>query len=388
MNKAPRQLKYKEIETALEEMISKASPGDRILSDRELAVEFDCNTLTVRKALASLVESGRIVRRTGSGSFVAGIRKVQQAKDVKKIAMLIHSECDSYGLHVVRSIHDAANKFGVTIRTAFVDGYGDNALRELALLADEGCSAGLVSWIPYREVSMLASLIRRSPLPLVIPVLLAGFEDNCFEKPEVSGCGDIQIAQACCEYFRMLGEKRIAFIGPDTHGDLAMKNKLSGYSEFMYRHDMDSIVGMIGSSVKEVNELAERWARYKGELAVVCYDDEHALRFVMAMHKLGLSAPKDFRIIGDNNGREALICDPPLTSGYGDYASYGEKAIRSVMAMGRGERWRAETSVVNMLCVRESCGGLERLTDEIVKALEVYGIKVHTASEYTEKTQK
>ena len=40
---------------------------------------------------------------------------------------------------------------------------------------------------------------------------------------------------------------------------------------------------------------------YRGDLAVISYDDEHALRFITAMHKIGLSAPEDFQIIGHNN---------------------------------------------------------------------------------------
>jgi len=41
-----------------------------------------------------------------------------------------------------------------------------------------------------------------------------------------------------------------------------------------------------------MDQLAQRWKTFRGDLAIISYDDEHALRFMTAMHKIGLSAPR------------------------------------------------------------------------------------------------
>ncbi|MDG5494301.1 MULTISPECIES: GntR family transcriptional regulator [Azospirillaceae] len=46
--------------------------GDAIPPERDLAVEYDVSRITVRKAIAGLVEEGLLTRRRGAGTFVAG----------------------------------------------------------------------------------------------------------------------------------------------------------------------------------------------------------------------------------------------------------------------------------------------------------------------------
>lgn len=47
------------------------APGDRLPSEVQYAKEFGVSTLTMREALAFLVQEGRIVRKRGSGTYVA-----------------------------------------------------------------------------------------------------------------------------------------------------------------------------------------------------------------------------------------------------------------------------------------------------------------------------
>lgn len=46
--------------------------GDAIPPERDLALEYDVSRITVRKAIAGLVEEGLLTRRRGAGTFVAG----------------------------------------------------------------------------------------------------------------------------------------------------------------------------------------------------------------------------------------------------------------------------------------------------------------------------
>ena len=45
-------------------------PGDKLPSTRELATEFETSTLTVRRAVESMIELDELVGRQGLGVFV------------------------------------------------------------------------------------------------------------------------------------------------------------------------------------------------------------------------------------------------------------------------------------------------------------------------------
>ena len=48
-------LKYQQVKVSIESVVDQLQPGDKIPSERDLAKQYDCNFLTVRKALALLV---------------------------------------------------------------------------------------------------------------------------------------------------------------------------------------------------------------------------------------------------------------------------------------------------------------------------------------------
>lgn len=64
---------YLQLQRALREAIDKRliAPEDALPAERELATELAVSRMTVRKALAGLVQEGLLVRRQGSGNFVS-----------------------------------------------------------------------------------------------------------------------------------------------------------------------------------------------------------------------------------------------------------------------------------------------------------------------------
>lgn len=66
-----RELKYLEAKSRIRTMAEQFPPGSSIPPERELAAACDVSRTTVRKALAELEAEGRLVRRQGSGTYVA-----------------------------------------------------------------------------------------------------------------------------------------------------------------------------------------------------------------------------------------------------------------------------------------------------------------------------
>ncbi|HUP28614.1 MAG TPA: GntR family transcriptional regulator [Usitatibacter sp.] len=64
---------YQQLQRAIREAIEKRvlGPEDALPAERQIASELEISRITVRKAIDGLVEEGLLVRRQGSGNFVA-----------------------------------------------------------------------------------------------------------------------------------------------------------------------------------------------------------------------------------------------------------------------------------------------------------------------------
>lgn len=67
----PHEPKYYTVKRHLLDLIEAATPGTSIPTERELAAQLATSRTTVRQALVELVAEGRLVRRQGSGTYVA-----------------------------------------------------------------------------------------------------------------------------------------------------------------------------------------------------------------------------------------------------------------------------------------------------------------------------
>lgn len=66
-----RERRYLHVKDHIVERIARLEPGASIPPERDLAVECHTSRTTVRKAVTELVAEGRLVRRQGSGTYVA-----------------------------------------------------------------------------------------------------------------------------------------------------------------------------------------------------------------------------------------------------------------------------------------------------------------------------
>jgi GntR family transcriptional regulator len=69
--RAPREPKYYIVKRHLLELINTLPPGSLVPTERVLTAELGTSRTTVRQALSELVGEGRLMRRQGSGTYVA-----------------------------------------------------------------------------------------------------------------------------------------------------------------------------------------------------------------------------------------------------------------------------------------------------------------------------
>ena len=367
------QLKHKTVEQELRKLAATLPEGDKLPSERNLAIEFGCNFLTVRKALKPLVEDGLIVRRIGSGTFIAeGAKgcggKLAAAKN--RVGVLVFENGNAYALSVFQAVSGAGLKESIELRSCWVRDFADDGLRQAGLLVNEGCVALTLPWVPHDKTGEVREFISRCPVPVSLPILIPGLENFYFEEEHLFRSLRLSPTEGLCRYFFELGHRQIAFLGPDSPGDIVLQQKASDYACFISRERLPATIGMVSAGTAGMDRLAKKWKTLKGNLAIVSYDDEHALRFLTAMHKLGLRAPEDFAIVGFNNIDASHYSDPPLSTVEQDFAHIGHWLLKSALALSRGEFDRSQGEPVLKFLVRKTCGGSSKIDESFHARLE------------------
>lgn len=361
--------KYQEIAAAVERLVAMTPEGGLLRSDRELAREYGCNVLTVRKALQPFADKGLIVRRPGSGTFRGGAA-LAPGRDPGRLGVLFHRRADSYAAAVELAFRRAADRAGVALRSARTAAFGADARRAAAAFAADGCGALVVPWAPAAQYPALAAFLRDCPLPVAVTVPLRHFEDDCFEAPEVFGADVDNALSGLWAYFRAQGHREIAYLGPAEIAAPNLQRAVAVYAALASRAGTDGLCRLVDGGAAAMDAVAAAWARRPG-LAVIAYDDAHALRFMTAMHKLGRAAPRDYAIVGFNDTPDCRRADPPLASVAHDFAYVGENLLRAAVARAKGGEYQSRKPGGCRLLCRASCGGAA--TEKARAAFAPYG---------------
>jgi len=366
-------LKYKAVEEDIRSTIGTLDIGSRLPSERELALSYQCSFLTIRKALKALVDDGTIVRKVGNGSYVAP-KSPNQPKSTNaqsrsnRLGVLIYHPSNAYSQKVLQMLSVVAADKKIELRSAWVRGFNEESLKQASNLVDEGCSGIVLPWFPLSIGWELSNFIPKCPVPVSIPLLIPGLEKNYFGNPDTFGIDLLTTVESLYGYFQHLGSHQVALLGPATPNDPVLQKMLSAYTCLVQERNLANICGLIGPGANAMDQLAQRWKAYRGDLAIISYDDEYSLRFLTAMHKLGLSAPDDFKIIGHNNSEASHFSDPPLSTISRDFYHVAANLLDKAVSLAQKTPYESSTTIVANVLVRKTCGGHGRITPAIRKA--------------------
>ncbi len=99
---APR---YAAIKRSIHDAIEAGTlrPGDRVPSEAELVTRFGVSRMTANRALRELQSAGVLVRRAGSGSFVAEAKPIGHMIEIRNIADEVRARGHAYRARVVQN---------------------------------------------------------------------------------------------------------------------------------------------------------------------------------------------------------------------------------------------------------------------------------------------
>lgn len=353
----PPLFKHQQLEADLRRLAEGMPEGARLPAEQVLARQYGCNYQTVRRALKALVEDGTVVRLVGRGTFVgkAGGAKAGRADGAVSglVGVLIWSAGNGVAGMIMTSLTKAAAELGVELRSAWIGDFETDAMAAAASLAKQGCTALILPWFPPHQTDELRVFVGACALPVSLPMLVPGVGAGQWGELDA---GRPSVVEALVGYFRAQGCGRFVFVGPDSSEDVVLQRFLTGYVCSLSRAGLESHCHLVKAGDQAMDPAARSCVALRGDLAVIGYDDEHALRFMAAMKRLGLSAPRDFRIVGFNDTEAGQWSEPPLSTVRHDYQQVGRWLICRALNIVKGGA-KDRTPPRLQLVVRSTCGG-------------------------------
>ena len=191
----------------LAEIISATKPGDRLLTEPELAKQLGVSRATLREAMRTFETQGFLLRRQGVGTFVVRPTQVLES-----------------GLEVLESIETLAKRTGLPVSSGNVDLEQRQATSEEcdALGMELGCTVVSVSRVIMAEGRPAAYLVDILPEDVLSPdEVQQGFSGSVLDL--LLERGNPQLVNSHCEIAAVAADSTISRALHIQRGDAILK---------------------------------------------------------------------------------------------------------------------------------------------------------------------
>lgn len=351
--------KYQSIADSLRQEIENGQYSTRQLLPTEqlLCQRFQISRQTVRRALSLLEDEGLITRRQGSGSR---LREHSEPEALLNCSIaVVTTYISDYifpsilrGMETVLAANSSAPLLFATQNQLSVERKVLQTLltmKELDGVLVEGTKTAL----PNPNLDLYQKLIDRG----VRLVFIHGSYPQLADVPAIL-VDDYSGGRMLTEYLHRRGHQNIAgiFKVDDMQGML----RYAGYAEALRDLGLpfeDEHVRWYNTEQRRAF-LSEAFVDsvlegFQGCSAVVCYNDEVAIRVVSRLQKRGVRVPEDMAVVSFDNSQYSDLAPVHLTSLSHGSRNLGELAANLMLRLLRGEECRSET-VPWQLVERES----------------------------------
>jgi GntR family transcriptional regulator of arabinose operon len=328
--------------------------GEKIPSENELSARFSISRFTVRHAIELLTNEGWLEKRRGSGTFV---KAINFEKTRTGVIGIITTYLDDYifpsiikGIENVLTRNDYSISLGIT---------GNKTEKEAVCLksmlssnVDGLIIEGTKSALPSVNVELLRAFDAKN-----IPIVFINSNYPDFNSSYVL-MDDEKSGLMATEYLIRNGHTRIGgiFKADDIQGHKRYKGFVEGCHAsgltldenavlWYTTEDLDSIFS------REYDPLFIK--RFMNCTAIVCYNDQIAVKTIETLGRAGMRVPQDFSLVGFDNSDLCDISTIRLTSITHAREKMGSAAAETLLKVISGQK-PAKLKLPSELIVRDS----------------------------------
>jgi len=319
-------MKHQEIIRKLKQDIAERKfPDGKLPSEAELCRRFAAARETVRRALRELVRQDLVATRNGVGTFVTR----RGARTSGRLGLLIPDFAEAaYFAGLKAELERIARRVG----------YAATALRrkarELAVQRIEGVIfRPLLDQCADKANREVVHIFRNAEIPVVLvdsDIAAPGDRSDC----DLVAVNNINAGRRIAAHLIQRGHGHIAYLmpsrglGPNTN----WRNRLFGVAGEIALCGLSSGVTTLTFAPENLNALRKALGGANAPDAIVCGNDETAVRLLGSLHRLGRRIPEDVAVVGFDDIPMAATAEPPLTTIRQPTGEIARTALRALFA--------------------------------------------------------
>ena len=359
--------RYKQIlETIHEEILSGVyTPGQRLPSETELVKRFECSRMTVFRAMHELQTMGIVVRRVGSGSFVANRSIPKGHVFGLLIPELGQTEIFEVICKGMMESKDAAQH-------SLLWGNSSSKENEKEEVAQQLCHhyiAQKVSGVFFAPVEFSTGRFRANHRIVEaldkarIPVVLL---DRCLEpyprrsKYDLVGIDNRRTAYQATEFLIGAGASSVIFIARPNSAS-TVDARIAGFREAIEALGKSLVRHAVHIGDPADQKFLKAVLKKDKPDAILCANDLTAGTLMQTLMSMGKRIPEDIRIIGIDDVKYAGLFPVPLTTQRQPCRDIGRIALAVMLDRIANPDLPARDVLLGcQLIVRQSCGTRSR----------------------------
>ncbi|MRH41678.1 substrate-binding domain-containing protein [Aquibacillus halophilus] len=355
------QTKYNIVKQAIMSKILDGTyqPHQKINSESEMMKQFGVSRHTVRLAIGDLVNQGWLYREQGAGTFCADRSKDENTAtgvNQKNIALITTYISDYIFPSIIRGAESYLSQHGYNVTLFSTNNDHEKERRFLETILTQHFDGVIVeptkSALSNPNINYYLNFERQNIPYIMINAYYDELEPLSISLDDEKG-GFIQT-----EHLIELGHTNI--VGLFKNDDLQGKNRLKGYLKAHRTHGIvinpNSIVTYNTEEKfdKPVEALRQILSVSKSEspTAIVCYNDELALKLLDVIRERNLQVPDDISIVGFDDSFVASVSEVKLTTIKHPQSDMGEMAAKMILDLvnvGIGSQKKSRDTVKSVI---------------------------------------
>ena len=287
--------------------------GDKLPSEAEMIKRYDVARMTVRDALARLVNMGYLAKEHGRGTFCTYFPENVASKKRLDIDVILNMN-DEYFIHYyVKGISNVLSSHDCNFIISDSNNDSHHICKLLKDIAEKGSSGVIVQpshviSTSEDELSNIFTLLRRRNIPCVMINDLY----ECVEGPSYLALDEYAGGAMAAKHLIQLGHQRTGVVFIDNY-----RVFMSRRDGFVDEYNKMGMLSPIEIPTANENDFEEAFIRsvVGGKLtAAFCASDNLARLCADYLANLGMQIPDDFSLVGYDDSLVAEMMIPKLTS--------------------------------------------------------------------------
>ncbi|MBE6569275.1 MAG: GntR family transcriptional regulator [Ruminococcaceae bacterium] len=329
------------------------NPGDKLLSESEMMRAYDIGRLTVRQALAQLVNKGYLAKEHGRGTFC---KSSFSADDMLNIDVILDMEDTYFIPYYIKSISAVLKAGGCN----FIISDSKNSTSEICSLLrniyEKGTDGVIlqpshIDEAPSHELEECFRMYRHAGIPCIMIDCMYDIQDASYLILDEYRGGYL-----VAEYLHGLGHKKTMVAYVDGYKD-SVQRKI-GFCRACEEMSAEAPVLLPYDPAKGIADTGFMdILKAQGITGIFCYNDEVAVECIRILQNNGFRVPEDISVFGYDDSVLASACVPPLTTIAHPKEKLGTLAAETLLDMIRKEHYDPFVKMfAPSLVERGSCG--------------------------------